>query len=148
MAEVQQGQLVEGTKDSCQNSDAVEDKTNESSESTLKDAAHDSITEQNQEDTFQVSYTNEKQDTNIHHSKDISHAVTCKIETTHINFYCRPQETKPKIVEGYNETDMDMRDHSNDFGNTFLLDEEIELEQKMLKKTELSSTGRYLLHSP
>jgi hypothetical protein len=37
-----------------------------------------------------------------------------------------------------------MDDSADDFG-TFLLDEEIELEQKMPKKTELSSTRRYFI---
>lgn len=143
VAQVQQDQHVESTANSCQNSDTVVDKTKESSEATLNDSAHDSTsTEQNQsnKDTFEVSDVNQKQDTNSHPSKNISHAVMNKNATTRINFYCRPQETKTKIVD-YNETgNMDVS--ADDFGNTFLLDEEIELEQKMPKKTELSSTGR------
>lgn len=146
MAQVQQDQHVESTANSCQNSDTVVDKTKESSEATLNDSAHDSTsTGQNQsnKDTFEVSDVNQKQDTNSHPSKNISHAVMNKNATTRINFYCRPQETKTKIVD-YNETgNMDVS--ADDFGNTFLLDEEIELEQKMPKKTELSSTGRYLI---
>ncbi|PNY11035.1 La-related protein 1-like, partial [Trifolium pratense] len=143
-AQVQQDQLVEATDNSCQNSDAVGDNIKESSEATLTtDAAHIStLTEQIQsnKDTFQVSDLNQKQDTDIHQSDDISHAVTSKnINTARINFFCRPQEPERKVAD-FNETG-NMDDSADDFG-TFLLDEEIELGQKMPKKIELSSTRR------
>ncbi|CAJ2653844.1 unnamed protein product [Trifolium pratense] len=143
-AQVQQDQLVEATDNSCQNSDAVGDNIKESSEATLTtDAAHSStLTEQIQsnKDTFQVSDLNQKQDTDIHQSDDISHAVTSKnINTARINFFCRPQEPERKVAD-FNETG-NMDDSADDFG-TFLLDEEIELGQKMPKKIELSSTRR------
>jgi la-related protein 1 len=141
-AQVQQDQLIEATDNSCHNSDAVGDNTKESSEATFTDAARSStLTEQIQsnKDTFQVSDMNQKQDTDNHQSNDISHAVTSKVDTARINFFCRPQETERKVVD-FNET-RNMDDSADDFG-TFLLDEEIELEQKMPKKTELSSTRR------
>lgn len=154
MAQVHQSQVVEGADNSCQNTDAVGDKTEESSEANLKDAAHNSIlTEQDQsnKDTFQVPHMNREQDTECHHSNDIPHEVNGENDTTSNNISCHSEETEPKIVD-YSETgnidvmaDMNIRDLSNDFGNTFMLDEEIELEQKMLKKTELSSTGRYFI---
>jgi la-related protein 1 len=97
---------------------------------------------QSNKDTFQVSDMNQKQDTDSHQSKDISHVVTSKVDTARINFFCRPQETERKVVD-FNET-RNMDDSADDFG-TFLLDEEIELEQKMPKKTELSSTRRYFV---
>ncbi len=37
-------------------------------------------------------------------------------------------------------------DLSNDFANTFMLDEEIELEQKTIKNNDLSSARRYYMH--
>ncbi|XP_058743130.1 la-related protein 1A [Vicia villosa] len=142
VTEVQLDQLIEATENSCQNSDAVADNTKESSEATLKDAAHDStFTEQNllNKDTFQVPDTSQKHDSDSYQFNDKSHAVTSKTDTARINFFCRPQETesKSKVVD-YNKTrNIDVS--ADDFGNTFLLDEEIELEQK---KTDLSSAGR------
>lgn len=147
MTEVQHDQLIEATENSCQNNDAVADNTKESSEATPKDADHNStFTQQNllNKDTFQVPDMSQIHDTESHQFNDISHAVTSKTDTAHINFFCRPQETesKSKVVD-YNKTrNIDVS--ADDFGNTFLLDEEIELEQK---KTDHSSAGRYLLHS-
>lgn len=81
----------------------------------------------------------QEQDTDSHQFNDIiSHAVTSKTDTAHINFFFLPQETerKSKIVD-YNRTrNIDVS--ADDFGITFLLDEEIEFEQK---KTELSFAG-------
>lgn len=155
-AQIQQSQLVDGAVNSLENSDAVGDKTKETSEANLNDAVHSStLAEHNQpnKDTSQVSHKNQENNSVNRHSNDKSHAVTgesikfCDFGTAN-NDLCSRQETEPKIFDN-NEagimdvlTDMDVRDISNDFGNTFMLDEEIELEQKMLKKTELSSSGR------
>ncbi|XP_061352302.1 la-related protein 1A isoform X2 [Gastrolobium bilobum] len=154
MDQVQQSQLVEDAADSLENMDAVGDKTKETSETNLEDAAHNSILaedDQSKKDTLQVFHMNREQDTESHHSNDKLDAVTGEsvkfsdFDTTNSNLCCHSQETDPKTFD-YNETgnmdvlaDVDIRDLSNDFGNTFMLDEEIELEQKMLKKTELSS---------
>ncbi|RDX84741.1 La-related protein 1A, partial [Mucuna pruriens] len=156
-AQTQQSQLIDGAVNSVENSDAVEDKTRGTSEGNLKVAVHNSIlSEHNQpnKDTVQVSHMDQEQNTESHHSNDKSHAVTGEsvkfrdFGTTNNNLCCHSQETEPKIFNN-NEvgnmdvlTNMDVRDLSNDFGNTFMLDEEIELEQKMLKKNELSSSGR------
>lgn len=155
-AQIQQSQLVDGTVNSLENTDAVGDKSKETSEANLKDSVHSSnLAEHNQpnKDTSQVSPMNQDQNTENHHSDDISHAVTgesikfCDFDSANNDLCCR-QETEPKEFDN-NEagnmvvlTDMEGRDLSNDFGNTFMLDEEIELEQKMLRKAELSSSGR------
>ncbi|TKY57085.1 La-related protein 1A [Spatholobus suberectus] len=156
-AQIQQSQLVDGAVNSLENSDAVGDKTKETSEANLKDAVHNSILAEHNEpnkDTLQVSHMNQEKNTESHHSNDKSRAVTgesvkfCDFDTTNNNLCSHSQETEPKISENIEAgnmdvlADMDVRDLSNDFGNTFMLDEEIELEQKMLRKTELSSSGR------
>jgi len=116
------------------------------------------LAERNQlnEDKLQVSHANQGINTESHYSNGKPLVVTCEsvklcdFDTTSDNL-CDLQETEPKIFDN-NETgnmdvlnDMDVQDLSNDFGNTFMLDEEIELEQKMLKKSELSSSGRYFM---
>ncbi|KAG4382241.1 hypothetical protein JHK82_038760 [Glycine max] len=151
-AQVQQGQLVDGAFNSLENSDAVGDKMKEISEENPKDAVHDSIFEEHNQpnrDMLQVSLMNQEKNNEGHRSNDKSHEGVkfCDFETTNNNL-CSQQEVEPKVFDN-NEagnmdvlTEMDVRDLSNDFGNTFMLDEEIELEQKMLRKTELSSSGR------
>ncbi|KAL5125649.1 La-related protein 1A [Glycine soja] len=151
--QIQQGELVDGAVNSLENSDAVGDKTKETSEENDKDAVHDSIlAEHNQpnKDMLQISYMDQEKNTESHHSNDKSHEGVkfCDFDTANNNL-CSQQETEPKIFDN-NEAgnmdvlnEMDVRDLSNDFANTFMLDEEIELEQKMLiRKTELSSSGR------
>ncbi|KAL2316929.1 hypothetical protein Fmac_030805 [Flemingia macrophylla] len=147
-AQIQQSQL--------ENGDAVGDTKKETFENNIKDDVNNSIlAEHNQpkKDTSQVSHMNQGENTESHYSNDKSHAITgesvklCDSDTTNSKL-CSHQESEPKIY--YNNeagnmdllTDMDVRDLSNDFGNTFMLDEEIELEQKMLRKTELSSSAR------
>ncbi|KAK7300310.1 hypothetical protein RJT34_11153 [Clitoria ternatea] len=156
-SQIQQSQLVDGAGHFTAISDAVADKTKETSEANLKDADHSSsLAKHNQsnKNTLPMSHMNYEKNTESHNSNDKSHAVTGEsvkfreFDTTDNNFSCHSQETESKTF-GNNETgnnddltDMDIRDLSNDFGNTFMLDEEIELEQKMLKKTEISSTRR------
>ncbi|XP_020234034.1 la-related protein 1A [Cajanus cajan] len=155
-AQIQQSQLVEGPDNSLEDGDAVGDSKKETLEANLKDAAHSSILAEHtqpKKDMLQVSHMNREQNTESHHSNDKPHAITGEtvkfrdFDTTNSNL-CSQQETEPKIFDN-NEagnmdvlTDMDVRDLSNDFGNTFMLDEEIELEQKILRKTELSSSAR------
>lgn len=38
-------------------------------------------------------------------------------------------------------------DLSSQFSSTFMLDEELEIEQKTLKKDDLTSSGRYMIDS-
>ena len=102
---------------------------------------------------LQISYMDQEKNTESHHSNDKSHEGVkfCDFDTANNNL-CSQQETEPKIFDN-NEAgnrdvlnEMDVRDLSNDFANTFMLDEEIELEQKILiRKTELSSSGRYFV---
>ncbi|XP_057441492.1 la-related protein 1A isoform X1 [Lotus japonicus] len=153
-AQIQQSRLVKGA-DNSQNIDALGDKTMESSNEDHRDAAHNSVSmehNQSNKDASQISHLKREQDTESHHSNDVSHAVTGESVTfssfDRTNNSCHSQETEPKIFD-YDETenmdvlaDMEIGDHSNDFGNTFMLDEEIELEQKMLKKSEVSSPTR------
>lgn len=42
----------------------------------------------------------------------------------------------------------DINDLSNDFSNTFMLDEELEVERKAMKKDDLSSFRRYAFLHP
>ena len=158
MDQIQQSQVVEGATNSLENSDAVEDKTKETSEANLKSAAENTVLVehiQSNKETLQSSHMNQEQNSESHHSNDNSHTITGEnvkssdFDTTNSCLCCHSQETRPKIYDD-NETgnmdvlaDTDIRDLSNDFANTFMLDEEIELEQKMLKKTELSSARRY-----
>ncbi|KAE9614905.1 putative winged helix-turn-helix DNA-binding domain-containing protein [Lupinus albus] len=123
VAQIQQSQPVEDATNSFENADAVGDKIKEASDANPKDVAQDaSLVDhvQSNTDTLQASQTNEEQDTGSHHSID-----------------------KPLAVTGENTedvlADMAISDLSNDFANTFMFDEEIELEQK-LKTTGLSST--------
>lgn len=116
------------------------------------------MAERNQlnEDKLHVSHANQGNNTKSHYSNGKPLVVTgesvklCDFDTSSNNL-CDLQETEPKIFD-HNETgnmdvlnDMDVQDLTNDFGNTFMLDEEIELEQKMLKKSELSSSRRYFI---
>lgn len=157
MAQIQQSQLVEDATSSLENGDIVGDKTQEAFETNLKDAAQNAILAehiQSNKDTLQVSHMKQEQDTEVHRSSDKSHAINGEsvkfsdFDTTNNSLCCHSQETEPKTCDD-NETGnmdvlagMDIRDLSNDFSNTFMLDEEIELEHNMLKKTELSSTKR------
>lgn len=106
------------------------------------------------EDKLQVSHENQGNNTENHYSNGKPIVASgesvklCDFDTISSNLRDL-QETEPKIFDN-NETrnldalnDMDVQDLTNDFGNTFMLDEEIELEQKMIKKSELSSSGRY-----
>jgi len=108
------------------------------------------------EDKLQVSHANQENNTESHYSNGKPIVATgesvklCDFDTTSNNLH-DVQETETKIFDS-NETrnmdvlnDMDVQDLTNDFGNTFMLDEEIELEQKMLKKSDLSSSGRYFI---
>ncbi|WVY90017.1 hypothetical protein V8G54_035531 [Vigna mungo] len=156
-AQIQQNQLVDGAVNSLENSDAAGDNTIETSEANPKDAVHNSIlADHNQlnEDELQVSRANQgNNNTESHYSngKPIvasdENVKLCDFDTISSNLRDL-HETEPKIFDN-NETrnldalnDMDVQDLTNDFGNTFMLDEEIELEQKMIKKSELSSSGR------
>ncbi|XP_027329145.1 la-related protein 1A isoform X2 [Abrus precatorius] len=145
-AEIQQSQHVEGAANSLENSDAVGDKTKKTSEANLNDGDHNSIlAEHNQsnKDTLQVSHNSQELNNESKHSSDKSHTVTgesikfCDLDTTDNNLSCHSQETEPKIFDNYEIgntdvlTDLDIRDLSNDFGSTFMLDEEIELEHKI-----------------
>ncbi|KAE9596276.1 putative winged helix-turn-helix DNA-binding domain-containing protein [Lupinus albus] len=158
LAEIQQRQLVEDATNSFENAGAVGDKTEEASEANPKDAVENaSLVEhiRSNTDTLQASRVNKEQDTESRHSIDKSLATSC--ENVELSDFCTnsnrlcylSQETETKTFED-NEGgdvlhDMDIKDLSDDFSNTFMLDEEIDLEQKMLKKTELSSTKRYCI---
>ncbi|XP_019455211.1 PREDICTED: la-related protein 1A-like [Lupinus angustifolius] len=74
---------------------------------------------QSNTNTLQASHMNKEQDTESRHSIDKSLATSEDNESGDV-----------------------LADISNDFSITFMLDEEIELVQKMLKKTELSFTKR------
>ncbi|XP_019461891.1 PREDICTED: la-related protein 1A-like isoform X2 [Lupinus angustifolius] len=156
VAQIQQSQLVEDTTNSFENANAIGDKTKEASETNPEDAAQNaSLVEHilSNSDILQASHKNKEQDTESLHSIDKSLAMTGKnvkssgFSTTNNSVCCLSQETETKTFED-NETgdalaDMDIRDISNDFSSTFMLDEDIELEEKMQKKkTERSSTKR------
>lgn len=102
-----------------------------------------------------VSQINTEHDAECHLSDNKSEAITDEsvkftdhdMSSNKLCFYS--QDTELKKVDD-NETgnmealtDMDVKDLSNDFATTFMLDEEIELENKMPKKANLSSTRRY-----
>ncbi|QCE01528.1 la-related protein 1A [Vigna unguiculata] len=155
-AQIQQNRDLDCTVNSLENSDAAGDNTRGTSEEKPKDAVHNStLAECNQlnEDKLQVSHANQENNTESHYSNGKPIVATgesvklCDFDTTSNNLH-DVQETETKIFDS-NETrnmdvlnDMDVQDLTNDFGNTFMLDEEIELEQKMLKKSDLSSSGR------
>ncbi|CAL0318443.1 unnamed protein product [Lupinus luteus] len=155
VAQIQQSQFVDNTTNSFENADAIGDKTKEASEANPENAAQNaSLVEhiQSNSDILQASHKNKEQDTESLHSIDKSLAMTGEnvkfpgFSTTNNSVYCLSQETKTKTFED-NETgdvlaDTDIRDISNDFSSTFMLDEDIELEEKMQKKTERSSTKR------
>ncbi|CAL0307496.1 unnamed protein product [Lupinus luteus] len=152
VAQIQQSQLVEDATNSFENADADGDKTKEASEANPKDVAQNaSLVDhvQSNTDTLQATQTNEEQDTESHHSIDKPLAKSGEdvkfsdFSTTNNSLSCLSQETETKTFEE-NETgdvlpDMAISDLSNDFSDTFMFDEEIELEQK-LKTTGISST--------
>ncbi|KAK7276600.1 hypothetical protein RIF29_17743 [Crotalaria pallida] len=151
-AQIEQSKLVEDATNSFENGESAGDNTKEASEASPKDAAqHASLVEhiQSNKDRFQVSHMNQVQDAESHLSNDKPLGESVKFsdsDTTINSLCCYSEETEHKISED-NETgdvlaDMDIRDLSNDFSNTFMLDEEIELELKMPKKTGISSTER------
>ncbi|CAL0317559.1 unnamed protein product [Lupinus luteus] len=154
-AQIQQSQLVEDTTNSFENADAVGDKTKEAAETNPEDAAQNaSLVEhiQSNSDTPQASHKNKEQDTESHHSIDKSLTMIndnikfSGFSTTNNRVCCPSQETETKTFEGKETGDVladrDIRDHSNDFSSTFMFDEDIELEEKLLKKTERSSSKR------
>ncbi|XP_015973451.1 la-related protein 1A isoform X3 [Arachis duranensis] len=150
--QIQPRQVVEDALKSSENTEVDGDKTKDISEANFKDAAQNHI--QSNTDTSQSSHMNNEQDSEIHHSKNNSHAATgqrvkySNHNTTNSNLSFYYKETDAKIFDDTEtgnadvSADTDIRDLSNDFGHTFMLDEEIELEQKMQKKTEVSSPRR------
>ncbi|KAI4305851.1 hypothetical protein L6164_029188 [Bauhinia variegata] len=156
-AQIQQSQLVEEATDSVENSDEIGDKIKNIPEANLQNPAQNAILvehTQPHKDTSEVSYMNTEHDNKSHFSNHKSQGITgdtaefFDLCTKNNNLCCHSQETEPKKFydnePGNKEVsaDMDVSDLTNDFSNAFMLDEEIELEQKMLKKTDLSSTVR------
>ncbi|KAF7815523.1 la-related protein 1A [Senna tora] len=155
VAQSQQSYVVGDVTNSLENCDANEDKT-KISEENLKDSGQNAIMVekmQSYRETSEGSHMSSEHDTESHYSDDKSGAIGDSISffdhgRSCSNLCCFSQETEHKKLKD-NETenmqvsaDMDIRDLSNDFANTFMLDEEIELEQKILKETELSSSRR------
>ncbi|KAF7831505.1 la-related protein 1A [Senna tora] len=153
----QQSQPVDDTTKSVANGDAIGDRTKATSEETLKDTLEKAtLVEQVQpnKDSSEVLQMNTEHDIECHRSNNKSEAVTGEsvkftdLDTSHNNLCFYSQDTKAKKFDD-NESgnvedlaDMEVRDLSNDFATTFMLDEEMELEQKMLKKDDFSSSTR------
>ncbi|KAI4308279.1 hypothetical protein L6164_031369 [Bauhinia variegata] len=153
--QVQQNQLVQNATNSIENIDEIGDET-KISEVNPKDSAQDATLvehKQSHKDTSEVSCINAEHDNENHFSNHKSQGITGDTAKffdrgTKNNLSCHSQETEPKNFYD-NElrnmevsADMDVNYLSNDFSNAFMLDEEIELEQKMVKKSDLSSTRR------
>lgn len=156
MAQIQQSQPADDTTKSHENGDAIEDRTKAISEVTLKDTVQDAtLLEQMQtkKDSSEVSQVNTEHVTECHLPNNKSEAITGEsvkftdLDTSN-NLCFDSQDTEAKKFDD-NEigsvevlASMDVRELSDDFATTFMLDEEIELEHKMLRKTDLSSTRR------
>ncbi|MED6161306.1 hypothetical protein PIB30_059540 [Stylosanthes scabra] len=151
--QAQPSQVLEDAVKSSENTEVDGDKTKDISEANFKDAAQNDI--QSKTDTLQSSHLNHEHYTESHCSNNNSDAATGQrvkysnynTNKSNLSFYYK--ETEAKIFDDTEtgnadvSVDTDVRDLSNDFGHTFMLDEEIELEQKMQKKTEISSPRRY-----
>ncbi|KAK4279252.1 hypothetical protein QN277_016981 [Acacia crassicarpa] len=149
--ESQHNQPADDTTKYLENSDATEDRTKAISEATLNTLEEQMQPNKNGTKTSQI---NTEHDAECHLSNNKSKAITDESVkfTEHdmsSNRLCfRLQDTEPKKIDDNESgnmealTDMDVKDLSNDFATTFMLDEEIELENKMPKKVNLSSTRR------
>ena len=86
-----------------------------------------------------------------HKSKVLSSkGASCShLDTSNDNLHCHSQETELKSYDDDENgnakvsDDIDGRDLSNDFANNFIIDKEIELEQKEIKNTDFSPAKRY-----
>lgn len=166
MAESQQSQPVEDATRSVENFDATKsvdnfnatkDTTNAISEATLEDTVQNAtIVEQMQPntDSSEASKMETEHDSECRLSSIKSEAITGEsvkftdLDTSNKNLCISSKDTVLDKFED-NETgnvdvlaDMDVRDFSNDFATTFMLDEELEIEHNMQKKTDFSSSRR------
>lgn len=148
----QQNQPANDTTKCLENGDATGDRTMAISEASLN-----TLGEYMQPNENGSNFTpmNTEHDAECHLSDKKSEAVTDEsvkftdhdMSNNKLCFYSQGTEIK-KVDDNETgnmeaPTDMDVKDLSNDFATTFMLDEEIELENKMPKKADLSSTRRY-----
>ncbi|XP_054798502.1 la-related protein 1A [Prosopis cineraria] len=146
----QQNQPAYDTTKSLENGDAVGDRTKPISEATLNTLVEQMQPNKNGSEISQINTEHDAE----HLSNNKSEAITDEsvkftdndMSNNKLCFYS--QDTEPKKIDD-NETgnmealtDVDVKDLCNDFATTFMLDEEIELEIKMPKKADLSSTRR------